>query len=701
MDYKVTPYTNKIFASDILSYLNVDSTGDVVSVEVWNTLWNSMFDFASNVNEHMQELLAEDTGLIPRLIDEHAIMLSEHAQILQEHEVLKKQFAVITEAIARVEQQAADVDLKHKEVVNIAEALSKGLIHTGPDAPTNPNIRMWIRPSDDAQSVVGVGDHTIDGGEIFNDYNTNKALSAFATAKGSNNIAGGKCFKVIADPIDNGDGTGVYTLDSVEGLEIGMRYSTFLQTQSVDAGKITAIDTNTKTITVNGFVYYPLNEYADDPENLSITNSLLITGRPDLGTTDIGFTAFIGGKGNFAQNTHTLAFGEGNYVLGKYGTALGIKNVAAYNSFVAGQDNRNLGATSFIVGANNIATANRDFVTGQSNKVTAPNSFVGGQNTTINGTNSLGYGSWNTVDGNNAGCFGNSNQVKGKNSFAAGLSLMALQDNQCVIGVKNSYNGSSDALFIIGNGSDVKGCSNAFTVHKDGHAEVQTMGSTDKSVATKKYVDQELATFDFIKVVDELPVEGLPNKIYLVPSKTTTEQDLFDEYIWINKGAEDAPEFGWEFIASKVVEVDLTNYVTQPTLATALDNVNTELDAMRNTLEALGVDYIVEHGASGIWTWEKWNSGKYVCFGNIDMSANAGTTDVFDGTASYKNVTFPFLFTELPIVNLTNNSTSDKESYGLVTCSVRNATTSGFAAQQNARGGLDMYISAYVIGKWK
>ena len=71
---------------------------------------------------------------------------------------------------------------------------------------------------------------------------------------------------------------------------------------------------------------------------------------------------------------------------------------------------------------------------------------------------------------------------------------MALQDNQCVIGVKNSYNGSSDALFIIGNGSDVKGHSNAFTVHKDGHAEVQSMGENpnENTVATKAYVDNVL-----------------------------------------------------------------------------------------------------------------------------------------------------------------------------------------------------------------
>ena len=31
--------------------------------------------------------------------------------------------------------------------------------------------------------------------------------------------------------------------------------------------------------------------------------------------------------------------------------------------------------------------------------------------------------------------------------------------------------------------------------------------------------------------------------------------------------------------------------------------------------QRLGVDWIVEQGTSGIWTYEKWNSGKAVCWG--------------------------------------------------------------------------------------
>lgn len=81
----------------------------------------------------------------------------------------------------------------------------------------------------------------------------------------------------------------------------------------------------------------------------------------------------------------------------------------------------------------------------------------------------------------------------------------------------------------------------------------ETLEAKIDEKASKEYVDNEIATFDFIKVVDELPEEGLPNRFYLVPKADATTQDLFNEYIWIN-GA-------WEWLTTKQIEVDLTGYV--------------------------------------------------------------------------------------------------------------------------------------------
>lgn len=81
--------------------------------------------------------------------------------------------------------------------------------------------------------------------------------------------------------------------------------------------------------------------------------------------------------------------------------------------------------------------------------------------------------------------------------------------------------------------------------------------------ATKEDLEYEIATFDFIKVVEQLPSSGFPNRIYLVPKTDTQDTDLFDEWLWINKGTEEEPNWNWEWITTKQVEVDLTPYATK------------------------------------------------------------------------------------------------------------------------------------------
>ena len=73
--------------------------------------------------------------------------------------------------------------------------------------------------------------------------------------------------------------------------------------------------------------------------------------------------------------------------------------------------------------------------------------------------------------------------------------------------------------------------------------------------ASVEYVDNEIATFDFIKIVDTLPETGLENRFYFVPKVDTQTQDLFDEWAWINNK--------WEWITTKQIEVDLTPYYTK------------------------------------------------------------------------------------------------------------------------------------------
>lgn len=98
---------------------------------------------------------------------------------------------------------------------------------------------------------------------------------------------------------------------------------------------------------------------------------------------------------------------------------------------------------------------------------------------------------------------------------------------------------------------------------KDGEVTEQQLENA--IIEAKSYTDNEIATFDFIKVVNALPQVGLPNKIYLVPKADVQTQDLFDEYVWVNNS--------WEWITTKQVEVDLSNYATKNELNSKVDKI--------------------------------------------------------------------------------------------------------------------------------
>ena len=64
------------------------------------------------------------------------------------------------------------------------------------------------------------------------------------------------------------------------------------------------------------------------------------------------------------------------------------------------------------------------------------------------------------------------------------------------------------------------------------------------------------------QVVTELPASGKSNVIYLVSKSQTSEDNIYDEYIWVNND--------WELIGT--TQIDLSNYVTNDSLSSTLSN---------------------------------------------------------------------------------------------------------------------------------
>lgn len=137
----------------------------------------------------------------------------------------------------------------------------------------------------------------------------------------------------------------------------------------------------------------------------------------------------------------------------------------------------------------------------------------------------------------------------------------------------------------------------------------------------KEYTDNKIETFGFIKVETTLPIEGIENRIYLVPKNEAEGNDLFDEYIWANDK--------WEFITTK--QMDLSGYIKKEDVA----------------------DYVVEEGNFGIWRYRKWQSGIAECWGNCTTSITCTEQRNSVYVDSLKRLSLPTdLFIAAPIVNI-------------------------------------------------
>lgn len=67
---------------------------------------------------------------------------------------------------------------------------------------------------------------------------------------------------------------------------------------------------------------------------------------------------------------------------------------------------------------------------------------------------------------------------------------------------------------------------------------------------------------ELTEVVSELPEVGDPNKFYLIAKESTDASDLYDEWIWVNKGTKDSPDYKWEYAGAKKIDFKTDSFAT-------------------------------------------------------------------------------------------------------------------------------------------
>ncbi len=231
-----------------------------------------------------------------------------------------------------------------------------------------------------------------------------------------------------------------YTLDNTGGIEVNMRYSVRLASAAYDAGKITAVSGNTVTVDV-------MPNIALDSDTSSVTNYLMIVGRPDLGTIEVGTDAYAFGENAIAQDRAAFAEGRDTKALGQYSHAEGRGTTAGYAAHAEGRNTKAMHDYSHAEGYNTEATGQFGHAEGRDTKAVGQCSHSGGIGTEAQGYCQTAIGKYNVKD--------------------------------------------TTSLLIVGNGTADNARSNALTLDRDGNLKVKAtiVEYTDVPVQIGTWVD--------------------------------------------------------------------------------------------------------------------------------------------------------------------------------------------------------------------
>lgn len=372
------------------------------------------------------------------------------------------------------------------------------------DGKTNVNLLPF--------ATGGVGEAIANGGEIFNDYENNEANTLYSHAEGNNTLAGAKVFWAESGSAENK----TYTLDSVEGIEVGDYYSyKCVPNESAGItyngtfdfwGTITAINEN--TVTVSDFVRGQNNAFQ--------SGYFWIPRKPTIGTiipelelwqhTEGSNTRAIMGAGH-AEGNNTVASGRWSHAEGK-GT------IAGYGSHAEGRGTEARGLDSHSEGFHTVAKdsgahAEGDHTVAKGNGAHAEgigktsnvkNTFAGGMRpdetygALATAAHSEGYqtratataahseGKTTIASGSSSHAEGTSTKASGSNSHTEGDGAQATAENAHAEGgitVANGNNSHAEGLRSIASGG---------TAHAEG-SDTQAAGARAHTEGIATYAE--------------------------------------------------------------------------------------------------------------------------------------------------------------------------------------------------------------------
>lgn len=515
---------------------------------------------------------------------------------------------------------------------------------------------------------VIVGKKTAEVGEIFNDYD--------------NNIAGSRVFTVleIASNADDGSGSGTYTLDSTEGLEVGDEFSVHVaqsdtgSLQCDNAGKITAINGNVVTVdrvfnnsTFSISAFKEWDSYLDEDGNDKEVNTFRIPAKPNVGTRSIGVYSNARGKNTKALSKGSSAEGKESVAAGSWSHAEGNNTYAAYSAHAEGSGTKAIGQNSHAEGQNTETTSFGAHAEGYNTKARAYNahaegseSYADGQSSHAEGSGTMATAKASHAEGQTSNALGNYSHTEGYFTLAQGNS--AHSEGYTTIAVGDYSHSEGQSSNAEGKGAHAEG---------GGTRSVGTFAHTEgyKTVAKGSSSHAEGYSSRDKDAKGEYLYGALGAASHVEGNYTTAKGDYSHAEGWYSSTeGERAHAEGW---ASHAIGIgshaegknckaigDYShaggNYTVAGNAAQTVvgrynknkedtlfevgngegtdehqrsnafevyDDGHAEVQSSGSTPNSVVIkselaDYVIEEGSSGFWTYRKWASGIVECWGN-------------------------------------------------------------------------------------
>ena len=132
------------------------------------------------------------------------------------------------------------------------------------------------------------------------------------------------------------------------------------------------------------------------------------------------------------------------------------------------------------------------------------------------------------------------------------------------------------------------------------------------------------------------------------------------------------------------------------------DMTQEELEDFLSTITPNTVDFVVEQGTSGMWTYRKWNSGVAECWGRFSESIAVTTQSAAYGgyrSGAVSVTNYPFNFSENPSVVASGTANMNGCWVNLVSTGTAGATL--YLSSGTSQSATTRTINIQAIGRWK